>query len=289
MGLAVSGGPDSMALLALASELGRDAIAVATVNHGLRPEAADECAMVADACAAWSIPCTILTVTLASGNLQQEARRARYAALEDWARGQGVGVVATAHHADDQAETLLMRLNRGSGVSGLAGIREMQIIGDDYRVIRPLLGFRRAQLQVIAAQAGLATVDDPSNADDHYDRVRMRKALAQADWLDMAAIARSASHLAETDRILEALAVDKWDQRALVSKGEVRVPQSGWLDTDARMLIRAIAHLGGSAGFGDAFNLASRLASGGGKGNIGGVLIEKRADFYLCQPEPPRK
>ncbi|MBO0750444.1 MAG: tRNA lysidine(34) synthetase TilS, partial [Porphyrobacter sp.] len=128
LGLAVSGGPDSLALLLLAHATLPGQFAVATVNHGLRPEAAAECAMVERVCAARGIPCTILQVKLAAGNIQAEARATRYAALGEWAQREGLAGLATAHHADDQAETLLMRLNRASGLGGLAGVRSRGVV-----------------------------------------------------------------------------------------------------------------------------------------------------------------
>ena len=96
----------------------------ATVDHGLRPDAADEAAEVARVCAMLGVPHATLAVTVPEGNVQNEARTARYAALAEWMARQGLAALLTAHHADDQAETLLLRLNRASGVAGLAGVRE---------------------------------------------------------------------------------------------------------------------------------------------------------------------
>ncbi|HSJ79209.1 MAG TPA: tRNA lysidine(34) synthetase TilS [Erythrobacter sp.] len=145
LGLAVSGGADSLALLLLAHAALPGRIAVASIDHGLRPEAAGEVALVERIAGERGIPFTALTVTLAAGNLQARAREARYRALADWAKKSGLGAVATAHHTDDQAETLLMRLNRGSGLGGLAGVRARSVIGDgELLLLRPLLGWRKA-------------------------------------------------------------------------------------------------------------------------------------------------
>jgi tRNA(Ile)-lysidine synthase len=93
---------------------------------------------------------------------------------------EGLDALATAHHADDQAETLLARLNRGSGVAGLAGVRARGIVpGTRLPLIRPLLGWRRADLGEVVAAAGLTPVQDPSNSDDRFDRARIRKALSR--------------------------------------------------------------------------------------------------------------
>ena len=113
LGLAVSGGPDSLALLLIAHAAMPSQIAVASVDHGLRDEAAAEVALVESVCAALDIPFTAMKVTVGAGNLQAKAREARYRALHQWAQAASLGAVATAHHADDQAETLLMRLARG--------------------------------------------------------------------------------------------------------------------------------------------------------------------------------
>lgn len=203
LGVAVSGGPDSTALLLLAVALLRGRVEVATVDHGLRSESAREAEDVARLCAQLGVPHATLPVSLDPGNVQGAARRARYAALGTWAQDRKLGAVTTAHHADDQAETLVMRLNRASGVGGLAGVRARGRMPEaPVLLIRALLGWRRVELVEIVASAGVAAADDPSNTDDRFDRARVRKALAQADWLDTAALAQSAAHLADADTAL---------------------------------------------------------------------------------------
>jgi len=134
--------------------------------------------------------------------IQERARAQRYRLLGYWAEERGLDAIATGHHADDQAETLIMRLNRGAGVSGLAGVRASGQ-GTGGRVIRPLLGWRRAELAAIVAAAGIEPVADPSNVDDRYDRARLRKALAGVDWLDPQGIAASAAALADSEEALD--------------------------------------------------------------------------------------
>lgn len=213
LGIAVSGGPDSLGLLLLAQAALPGRIAAATVDHGLRNANADEAAMVATLCERLGVAHTILRVTLADGNVQAEARAARYAALAEWMGQHQIAALATAHHADDQAETLLLRLNRGSGVAGLAGVRARgQVPGTRLPLVRPLLGWRRSQLAEIVAAAGLVAADDPSNRDDRFDRARLRKVLAAADWLDVPALAASAAHLADADAALDWAAVREWQE-----------------------------------------------------------------------------
>ena len=195
LGLAVSGGGDSLALLLLAHAAFPQQITVATVDHQLRPEAADEARFVAQICAARGIPHTILLPDQPiTGSLQSSARAVRYALLARWAEVESCTWIATAHHVDDQAETLLMRLNRGAGVAGLAGVRRM-----NGQIIRPLLGWRRAALASVVAHAGITPVDDPSNYDLYYDRVRVRNALATADWIAPERLAASAHYLAQAN------------------------------------------------------------------------------------------
>src|SRR6478735_1206127 len=181
LGLAVSGGPDSLALLLLAHATVPGRFAVATVNHGLRAEAAGECAMVERICADRGIACSVLEIETGAGNLQAAARAARYAALADWARG--------------------------------------VVPGAELPLLRPLLRWRRAELAEIVAAAGLAPAQDPSNADQAYDRVRVRQALAAADWLDVEALAASAEHLADADAAIEWMAEREMGEAAVAVDG----------------------------------------------------------------------
>lgn len=218
IGVAVSGGPDSLALLLLAQAAFPGRVRAATVDHRLRAESAAEAAFVAEVCARLGVPHAILAAdrTL-SGNVQAEARALRYRLLGDWAEAEGARWLLTAHHADDQAETVLMRLGRGAGVAGLSGVRAA-----NGAVLRPLLGWRRSELAGIVAGAGLDPVADPSNEDESYDRVRLRHRLAETPWLDPAALARSAAALADADAALE------WSAERLIDE---RVRRDGDLAT----------------------------------------------------------
>jgi tRNA(Ile)-lysidine synthase len=214
LGLAVSGGPDSLALLLLAAAALPGAVEAATVDHGLRAENAAEADMVAQVCAGLGVPHRTLPVEVAPGNVQAEARQARYSALGGWVQERGLSALATAHHADDQAETLLLRLNRASGVAGLAGTRAIgRVPGTDVPLLRPLLGWRKAELAGLVCGARIpGAAQDPSNADDRFDRARLRKALSAADWLDVEAIAASAAHLADADAALDWAARREWSE-----------------------------------------------------------------------------
>ena len=181
IGLAVSGGGDSMALMVLAHNWAAQnatTLEVATVDHRLRPEAAGEARTVAREAAALGLAHTTLVWQEApgTGNLQDAARRARYGLLGEWARARGLDAVALGHTLDDQAETFLMRLARGSGVDGLAAMRaDWQ--ADGIRWLRPLLPVRRQALRNWLTMRAISWVDDPSNDDLVYTRVRARRAL----------------------------------------------------------------------------------------------------------------
>ena len=287
----MSGGADSLALMLLAEAAIPGRFEVATVDHGLRPEAARETAMVAETCEARGIRCAVLRVSLAPGNVQQQARLARYEALGRWAVDRGLVALATAHHADDQAETLLMRLNRGSGLGGLAGIRPSgRVEGCAVPVIRPLLGFRRSELAAIVAGAGLEPVDDPSNRDEGFDRVRIRNRLAEANWLDPAALAHSASLLGEVEDTLSAMAGEAWTQTVVLSPDHVSVGSSRWREIEVRLLERAFAQLGPSASRGDIAALLDRLGDKHpARANLAGILVERREGRIHCRPEPARR
>lgn len=198
VGLAVSGGADSMALLDLAASAFPGRVEASTVDHGLRPESREEAAMVAGWCASNAIPhATLHPAERITGSVQAEARSVRYALLDAWMDARALDWLLTAHHADDQLETLVMRLNRASGVAGLAGIRARR-----GRILRPLLGVRKAELVGHAQARGLPFVEDPSNSNPHFDRARLRMSLVGADWLDPIAASASAAALADAEAAL---------------------------------------------------------------------------------------
>lgn len=236
MGVAVSGGPDSMALLDIAAAVAPGRVEAATVDHGLRPEAAIEAGMVAGWCAGQAIAHSILVPAhRIAGSVQAEARAARYALLEDWMDVRGLDWLLTAHHADDQLETMVMRLNRASGVSGLAGVR-----GRRGRVIRPLLGVRKADLEAYVRQRGIPHVADPSNSDDRFDRVRLRVRLAEVDWLDPVAASRSAAALADAEAALD-WSIHRLMEERLRQEGDALYLEAG--DLPREYLHRLLAQM----------------------------------------------
>ncbi|WP_237487296.1 tRNA lysidine(34) synthetase TilS [Parapontixanthobacter aurantiacus] len=293
LGVAVSGGPDSLALMLLANEVLRGKIEVASVDHGLRAESADEVRFVAEICEKLGIGHSSLTIEVAPGNLQAEARRARYDALSHWVISKGLAALATAHHADDQVETLVMRLNRGSGLGGLAGIRPRTVVpGSGVTLMRPLLGWRKAELEALVRASGLKPVRDPSNEDDSFDRVEVRKALADADWIDAEAWSRSAAHLAEALQFVEDQAKEDFAANVL-ERGEALayVPRAPSLVV-TETVVAIMANLGASITRREAAMMAARLGRGE-NASMAGILVtaERSANdaTWLFRPEPPRR
>ena len=290
LGVAVSGGPDSMALLLLAHAALPGRVAAATVDHGLRKESADEAAMVAAVCAGLNVPHRTLRVEVAAGNVQSQARAARYAALAAWLEEAGLEALATAHHADDQAETLLLRLNRGSGVAGLSGVRARGLIAQiRLPVVRPLLGWRRSELAGVVDAAGIAPAMDPSNEDDRFDRVRLRKALAEADWLDVAALAQSAANLADADAALDWAAAREWSEA--VSKGPMGLtyrPQAPRA-VALRVLTRLVTELDGEAPRGSAVARLFDSLLARQPASIGGLVARAMPDGWSFTKAPQRR
>lgn len=301
LGLAVSGGPDSLALLLLAHASLPGGIAAASIDHGLRKEGQHEVALVGDICAALDVPFTPMKVTLAPGNVQARARDARYQALGEWAQKAELGALATAHHADDQAETLLMRLARGSGLAGLAGVRASAHVPgfEDTLLVRPLLGWRKSECEQLVAKAGIDPVRDPSNDNPSFDRVRVRQHLANHDWPAPEQLAKSAANLGEAWLALEWFAQIDWED--MVHRNPAgpaiiyyaNVPRAVAVETISRI----IAELGGRVSRTEAGRAFDRLWQGE-NASLGGVLavpgtekvakvgVEMRA--WRFSPEPPR-
>ena len=289
LGLAVSGGPDSMAMLLLAHAAFPGQIAAASVDHGLRAESASECSLVAGICESLGIPHVTLTVKLASGNLQGEARKARYAALANWAAEQGLHAVLTAHHADDQAETVVMRLNRGSGIDGLAGVRaRATMLGTNAALLRPLLEWRKMELEALVAAAGIEPARDPSNTDERFDRTRIRTALDNADWFNVSGAATSAANLADAAEALAWLVEIEQREKVLMDDRSAAYQSDAPFAVQLQVVARMVAQLADTPRQG----ALARLMRAIGKGdqvNIAGALIKRTADGWNVASEPARR
>lgn len=259
LGVAVSGGADSLALLLLAAAAYPGLVEAATVDHGLRPEAADEAAFVADICLKLGVRHAVLTAPphlIVGGNLQDQARSARYGLLGLWA-GSGtvrgdrpwrVEFFATAHHRDDVAEGFLMRARRGAGVGGLAAMAAAQAFPGGFpgpRMLRPLLGWSHAELADIVAAAGIVPVADPSNVHPRFDRSRIRQLIAASRDLPPERLAMAAQNLRHAEDALEWVASREWRARV-----DIEHHETVWLDVGdlpyelrRRLALRAIDYI----------------------------------------------
>jgi tRNA(Ile)-lysidine synthase len=293
IGIAVSGGPDSLALLLLAAAARPGIVEAATIDHGLRAESGEEAAMVASLCeklgvlhrtmpADWSEP--------PAANIQAEARAMRYRLLNEWAIERGLAALATAHHADDQAETLLMRLARGAGVGGLGGTRARRALSEQVELIRPLLGWRKAELEQLVADAGLTPVDDPSNRDPRHDRSRIRQWLAASDWADPARLAVSAAAIRDADEALD------WALAPLITSrirqdGDALVIEPFDLPRELRrrLLLAVFAQFGADSPRGPELMRAIEVMESGEVATLGGLKLEGGTRWRASRAPPRRQ
>ncbi|MDU8946519.1 tRNA lysidine(34) synthetase TilS [Ovoidimarina sediminis] len=224
LGVAVSGGADSLALLHILQEAGGVDLFAVTVNHGLRPEAASEALHVARICEGLGIPHDVLEWSGwdGKGNLQDQARRTRYRLLADWGRKRGVDAIALGHTRDDVAETFLMRVARSSGVDGLAAMAP-RFERDGMAFMRPLLDRGRAELREILVERGVRWVEDPSNEDTAFDRARIRAALPGLApiGLTVDVLAETAAHLRDASDALNEIAVRWMAENLRLAAGDI--------------------------------------------------------------------
>jgi tRNA(Ile)-lysidine synthase len=289
IGVAVSGGPDSVALLLLARSAFPGRVLAATIDHRLRREARAEAEFVANLCAELVVPHAILAPTAPiRGNLQAGARAARYALLDGWAVAHGLSCVATAHHVEDQAETLLMRLVRGAGVGGLAGIRHATG-ARRVPVVRPVLGWRRTELAEIVRRAGIVPVEDPGNRDERFTRTLIRRRMAEQPWLDPRALAMSAQALAEAEEALGWAAARLCGERLAEHEGCWTLDPSD-LPNELlrRIVIAALARAGGTGAprGAEVQGLIAALASER-TATLSGIVC-RPGPRWRFTPEPPR-
>jgi tRNA(Ile)-lysidine synthase len=260
--LAVSGGPDSTALALLAAgwraqlEHGPRLVAV-TIDHGLRPESADEAKAVKRFAQVLGIEHRIRRWTgqKPATGIQTAARQARYALLAAVSRKVGARYVLTAHTRDDQAETVLIRLSRGSGLGGLAGMSRLSPLPGDREItlVRPFLGLPKARLLATLEGAKISFVHDPSNEDPRFTRPRYRKImpLLAAEGLDAHCLARVADRAGRADAALEAAVTAALPHVSLTqwsNSGPIMLDRSKFSglpgEVGLRLLGRALAGVG---------------------------------------------
>ncbi len=297
----VSGGPDSMALLHLMVEWSRTSggtILAATVDHGLRLEAAAEAETVAGWCRAIGCEHIILrwdNPLPEDGAIQDRARQARYALLSDEARRRGILHLVVAHHADDQVETVLLRLGSGSGVDGLAGMPAISEL-EHVRLIRPLLTLPGGRLRATCSARGQTWIEDPSNRSSDYARVRMRRAVpALAEHgLSSEALLATRGRMASARRCLEEQTTD------LLARAVALYPH-GYGDISRSMLQGASREIGLRAlgqmlrTIGDGIHplrrekleglFAAMVDGAASSATLGGCLIERVEESLRVMPE----
>jgi tRNA(Ile)-lysidine synthase len=307
--LAVSGGPDSTALLWLIAKWRRrlrapPGVVAITIDHRLRKESAAEARAVKQLAATLDIPHTTLRWSGAKPlrGLPAAAREARYAMLAKAARKAGANIVLTAHTRDDQAETFMMRLSRGSGLAGLASMPRYLSRGD-LTVVRPLLNVPKARLIATLRKAGVSFADDPTNRDTAFTRPRWRQLMPQLarEGLDARGIERLVARLARANAALEAVA-DRAERtlvrqdgarRSIAVKDFATLPQ----EIRLRILQRTIDRVGheGPAELGKLETLLdelSRAAEGKPRPfrrTLAGALIGSVKDIITIEPAPPRR
>lgn len=254
LGVAVSGGSDSVALLTLLADWAHEGgpeVEAITVDHRLRPESAAEAAAVAALCARLAVPHSVAVWTWnGQGNLADAARRGRLGCIADWAAGRGIGDVALGHTLDDQAETVLMRLARGSGVDGLSGMAVRRREGA-LAWWRPMLGIARAELRGLLSGRGIGWSDDPSNDDPAHDRVLARRLLDGLRPLGLSPqrLAQTAEWMRLARPVLDGAAADLARRAVRVEHGEVAIDRAPFADahreTRLRLLSGILRWLGG--------------------------------------------
>ncbi|ACE99855.1 tRNA(Ile)-lysidine synthetase [Rhodopseudomonas palustris TIE-1] len=314
--LAVSGGPDSLALMWLAARWRKSlkqgpALAVVTVDHGLRPEAAAEARAVKRLAASLDLPHRTLRWSgdKPSTGIQAAARGARYRLLANAAKTLGASHVMTAHTRDDQAETVLMRLSRGSGIAGLAAMAR-EIERDGVVLARPLLDVPKARLIATLAKARIAFATDPSNADPRFTRPRLRELMPQlaAEGCDARSLVRLAVRAARADAALELMTDGAEQFLASLDAGLERpgVDARAFLGLAAeiqiRLLLRTLSRHGheGPPELGKVEVLAEALKQAAArspqaaakirlKQTLAGAVISLTGDRLVIAPAPPRR
>ena len=257
--LAVSGGLDSMVLLHLAVQAAAvepRRLAVAHLNHGLRAQAGQHDASLVQAAAAdcglqyfaETLPENALK-SASVGRLEEAARAARYAFLERTARAQNFCFVAVAHHSNDQAETVLLNIARGTGLAGLRGMPDRRVLSPGVQLVRPLLDFSRAELAAFAADRGISYAEDASNSSSEFTRNRIRHQILPAlreslnPGVDQALV-RLARQAGEQLACLDALADQLLEQAILeCSESIVRLSRSRLLQSPEPLIRHALIRL----------------------------------------------
>jgi tRNA(Ile)-lysidine synthase len=249
----VSGGSDSLALMLLlrdwAKQAGLPPPQVLCVDHGLRPEAKNEARKVRQWARKAGLSCHVLTCSgkPPRSDVEATARALRYRLMGKWAVQEDMAAVYVAHTRDDQAETFLLRLARGSGVDGLSAMRPLAPYPDgdfsSLKLLRPLLGVTRLQLRAYLEEAGQPWLDDPMNADPRFARVRIRNAWPQLEALGLtpSRLAEAAIHLGRARSALDAVNQAVLQQACKPYKDGLLLDPVALTDAPQELGLRALA------------------------------------------------
>jgi tRNA(Ile)-lysidine synthase len=300
LAVAVSGGSDSMALALLLHDWckkRKGRILALSVDHGLRPESTSECVEVARWMRAHRIEHRILRILAMppGGNLQARARDARYEALIRACKREHAEALCVAHHAEDQAETVMLQRHRGPSPVSSSGM-PLIMWREDVKVVRPLLGVRKSLLRAYLLSRNQRWVEDPSNLSERYARNRLRHMMNEKD---ICRLWREAQHMGEV-RHEEDVRRNRWleDNAELTRLGSVIFAAEPWraleLDERTDLLSRAIQHQGGKRyrpRHRDTARLDRRIMEQEhGKATLGHtVILWSREDNIRIMPEPARK
>lgn len=279
VGLAVSGGGDSLCLAWLARHWRKNLLAF-VVDHGLRADSAQEAWLTLQRLAAINVPARLLTLTdLAKGpGLAERARQARYAVLAQACRETGCLDLLLGHQADDQVETVLMRQDSGSGPDGLAGMGWVTAL-PDMRLVRPLLGVSRQALRETLRQAGLMWVDDPSNQDIRATRVRARQSLQAQD---------TRRTLWKTSLLAGQARMERYAMQASHLSRQVSIRPEGWACLGAQLPgpdgLSALIRVVGGLLYPPPSAAVTRLYQAGQEATLAGVrLVRRQAGWFLVR------
>ncbi|SON57139.1 tRNA(Ile)-lysidine synthase [Hartmannibacter diazotrophicus] len=305
LAIAVSGGADSTALMILAADFAKrhphyPQPLVLTVDHGLRAEAAGECAEVCAMATRFGLPSETLRwhPGVLHGDIQAKAREARYRLLAEAARSKGIAHVLLAHHLDDRAETFLMRLGRGSGLRGLAAMGPSRDV-DGVTFLRPLLSVPRRRLEASLRAAGLSWIDDPSNSDGRFLRVRTRQLMPELASIGLTPerLAETAERLSRAASVIERLVGRLRSEAVCWHPGYVRLDGARLCEADEEIALRLLSDLirdlrgtdyGPSFQPLEAWYGLLRAGEAPRAATLGGVMLAPRRDGLWLYPEAGR-
>jgi tRNA(Ile)-lysidine synthase len=297
--VAVSGGGDSIALMHLltgwAKRSRRAPPVVVTVDHGLKPQSAAEARKVTR----WAKDAGLKAVVLTwsgdkpKGNIEAVAREARYRLMGEWVRKKKLASLFIAHNLDDQAETFLLRLIRGSGLDGLSAMRSVSsfpVAGfDDLTLVRPLLEIERAHLRTHLEALDAAWLEDPMNADDRFARVRLRKAWPALEALGFTRnrLVDAAAHLSRAREALDAVTLAVLSRTCRPAGKDLQVDAPALVAAPREVALRALAQMLMAVGrqpYRPRFESLERLLDRLAAGNLGGG-----ATLHGCRIAPAKR